>query len=410
MSEEPEPQATADSRARAWHGRTVVGLGWVSFFTDLHSEALQALLPQFMASVLGMSMASIGFIQGLAEATVAFVQLLSGWLSDRLGVRKPLVVAGYSLSTLVKSLLALAVLPWQVLAVRVGDRLGKGLRTPPRDAILADAVDAAQWGKAYGLHRAMDSAGAIGGTILAIALFGATHSYRITFALAAIAGVAAVLLLLLVVREPPVPRAAAGKPVSLKGLPRQFWWFVAAYSVFSVGNVTYAFFLLRAKELGVAEALVPAVYLLHNVVYTLAGLPAGALSDRIGARRATFLVMLLHALICLGLAWAVPPWLAVGLVAIYGVVLAGDGSAVRALVAELLPTGLRASGMAAYRALGGVMMLPGSWMVGWLWDERGAAPAWILSAALAALGAGMILGLSTQGRQWPGVQKDNSAA
>lgn len=389
-TEGPEPGVAATD---AWHGRTVVGLGWVSLLTDLHSETILALLPQFMSTTLGMSMATIGFIQGLAEATVAFVQLASGWLSDRLGVRKPLVFAGYTVSTLVKALLALAVLPWHVLAVRVGDRLGKGIRTPPRDAMLADAVEASAWGKAYGLHRAMDSAGAILGTLLALWLFSATGSYRTTFAWAALAGVGAMVVLIAAVREPPQPRAAAAKRVSLRGLPGRFWWFVAGYGVFSAGNVTYAFFLLRTRELGVAEVWVPAVYLLHNIVYTLAGLPAGMASDALGARRATFLTMTLHAAVCLGLALSGSAALAVALTAVYGVVLAGDGSAVRALVAELLPSELRASGMAAYRAVGGLAMLPGSWVVGWLWDSVGPDTAWLLAAALAALGAAMVASL-----------------
>jgi MFS family permease len=373
-----------------WHCRTVLGLGAVSFFVDVHSESILALLPQFMQSALGLSMAAIGLIQGLAEATVAFVQLLSGWLSDRLGMRKPLAFAGYAVSTAVKAALALAVKPWHVLAVRVGDRLGKGLRTPPRDAMLADAVCATEWGKAYGLHRAMDSAGAIVGTLLALALFSLTSSYRLTFAWAALAGSAAVFVLLFVVQEPPRPRACAEKKIALRDLPLHFWWFVAAYAVFSAGNVTYAFFLLRCADVGVREALVPAVYLLHNVMYTAAGLPAGFLADALGARRISLLTMALHTAVCLGLAAARTPWLAVALTGIYGVVLAGDGSAVRALVAELLPTDLRASGMAAYRAIGGLATLPGSWVIGRVWDTRGASVAWVLAALLAATGGVML--------------------
>lgn len=373
-----------------WHGRTVVGLGAVSFLTDIHSESIAALLPQFMATELGMGMAMIGFIQGLAKATVAGAQLLAGWLSDRLGVRKPFVLAGYALSTIVKTLLALALRPWHVLAVRVADRMGKGIRTPARDAMLADAVRSTQWGKAYGLHRAMDSFGAIVGTALAIVLFRATGSYRLTFAWVALGGFLAVVVLIALVHEPPVPTARAGKRLSLRELPGHFWWFAAAYGVWSLGNVTYAFLLLRCQQLGVAEAWVPAVFLLHNIVYTLAGLPAGALADRFGARRATVLTMAVHVATCLGLAATPVAWPAVALTAVYGAVLAGEGSAMRALAAELLPEHLRASGMAAYRALGGLANLPGSWVVGWLWDAYGGGPAWIAAAAMAAIGAVMV--------------------
>ncbi len=385
-------QAEAEQpKLDAWHGRTVLGLGGVSLLTDIHSESIAALLPQFMATELGMSMAFIGFVQGLAKATVAGIQLISGWLSDKLGVRKPFVFAGYAFSTVIKASLALATKPWHVLAIRVGDRAGKGIRTPPRDAMLADAVRETQWGKAYGLHRAMDSAGAIVGTALALALFNLTHSYRVTFAWVALGGVGAVFLLLFFVHEPPRPAAKAAKPVTLRGLPTRFWQFMIAYAIFSAGNVTYAFYLLRAQELGVPEALVPAVFLLHNTVYTFLGLPAGALSDHVGARLATLLTMGLHVLVCLGLAATGQAWVVVALTAVYGAVLAGEGSAVRALAAQLLPAHLRASGMAAYRAAGGLAMLPGSWLVGWLWDKVGAPAAWLVAAGLAAVGAALIL-------------------
>ncbi|MBC7288048.1 MAG: MFS transporter, partial [Armatimonadetes bacterium] len=274
------------------------------------------------------------------------------------------------------------------------DRAGKGIRTPPRDAMLADAVVAAQWGKAYGLHRAMDTGGAIAGTALALLLFRYTGSYQQTFAWAALAGAGAVLVLAALVAEP----AAAGgarrqSPPVLRGYPAGFWVFVASYAIFSAANVTYAFFLLRAQDLGVPPTWVPAVYLLHNVVYAAAGLPIGALSDRFSAWKSTVSIYLLHAAVCIGLSFASTAWASVVAVAIYGVVLAGLGAATRALAAELIPSPLRASGMAIYRGVGGIAALPGSWAIGLLWDRFGPVTAWTCAAALAGVGAAVLLTL-----------------
>jgi MFS family permease len=189
-------EPTPSDEPRPWFNRTTLGLGFVSLLTDIHSEAILALLPQFMQDVLGLHMAGIGLLEGLAEATVAGFNLVSGWLSDKFSVRKPIIVAGYSISTVLKVVLIWATLPWQVLLVRMGDRVGKGVRTPPRDALLADAVDPAQWGRAYGFHRTMDSAGAIAGTALGWGVFAATHKYSTVFALARVARLGVALMAL----------------------------------------------------------------------------------------------------------------------------------------------------------------------------------------------------------------------
>ncbi|MCX7599148.1 MAG: MFS transporter, partial [Armatimonadetes bacterium] len=330
-------QSTKNSHDRSWHGRTVVGLGLVSFFNDTHSDAVFALLPQFMRDVLGLSMQAVGLVDGLAQATTAVFHMVSGWVSDRLGTRKPVVMAGYSLSAMAKVLLIWATRPWHVLAVRVSDRIGKGLRTPARDALLADAVQRQQWGRAYGFHRTMDSAGAIAGSALAWGVFAATSSYTKSFAIAGICGGLAVLLLALLVHEGQQATCERGDAISFKGFTTAFWMFAASYVLFSLGRVTYSFFLLRIKDLGAPAALVPGAYLLHNICYTAAGLPMGVLSDRITARWATLVTYLLMAATAAGMAVAGAEWLGFALTALYGVVLAGEGAAVRALAAELVP-------------------------------------------------------------------------
>lgn len=383
-------QQPEDKRDRSWHGRTVVGLGLVSFFNDAHSDAVFALLPQFMRDVLGLSMQAVGLVDGLAQATTAAFHLISGWVSDRLGSRKPVVMAGYSLSAAAKVLLIWATRPWHVLGVRVSDRVGKGLRTPARDALLADAVERVQWGRAYGFHRTMDSAGAIAGSALAWGVFAATGNYVKSFAIAGACGVVAVLLLALLVRERRDGTARRLDGVSFRGFTPAFWLFTASYIFFSLGKVTYSFFLLRIKDLGAPAALVPGAYLLHNICYTAAGLPMGMISDRLTAPKATLLTYLLMAATAAGMAFARAEWLGFALTALYGVVLAGEGAAVRALAAELVPQDRRASGFAVYAALGLLAQLPAGVIMGALWDRYGAQVAWLAAAAVALLACTLI--------------------
>lgn len=387
---------TKPDRARSWHGRTVVGLGLVSLFNDAHSEAIFALLPQFMRDVLGLSMQAVGLVDGLAQATMAGFHLVSGWISDRLGSRKPVVMVGYSLSAAAKILLIWATRPWHVLGVRVGDRVGKGLRTPARDALLADAVERAQWGRAYGFHRSMDSAGAIAGSALAWGVFAATASYTKSFAIAGICGIVAVLLLALLVRERQDGAARRRDGVSLRGFTPAFWVFTASYVLFSLGKVTYSFFLLRIKDLGAPAALVPGALLLHNICYTAAGLPMGMVSDRLTARWATLLTYFLMAATAAGMAFAKAEWLGFALTALYGVVLAGEGAAVRALATELVPQARRASGFATYAASGLLAQLPSGVVMGALWDRYGAQTAWLAAGTVALLACGFVAGLRVQ--------------
>jgi len=387
-------RATHEGHGDSWHGRTVVGLGLVSFFNDTQSDAVFALLPQFMRDVLGLSMQAVGLVDGLAQATVAAFNLVSGWLSDQLGTRKPVVLAGYSLSAAVKLLLIWATRPWHVLGVRVADRVGKGLRTPARDALLADAVQPAQWGRAYGFHRTMDTAGAIAGSALAWGVFAATSSYAKSFAIAGICGVLAVLLLALLVREGKGTGQQQRNGISFKGFSPAFWVFTVSYVLFSLGKVTYSFFLLRVKDLGAPAALVPGAYLLHNICYTAAGLPMGVVSDKLTARWATLATYLLMAATAAGMALAGQAWMGFALTGLYGVVLAGEGAAVRALAAELVPEAQRASGLATYSALGLLAQLPAGVAMGLLWDRYGAQLAWAAAGAVALAGCAFIFTLS----------------
>lgn len=377
--------------ARTWRTRNVVALGIVSFFTDIHSETILALLPQFMANSLGLSKESIGLIEGLADATASGLKILSGWWSDRIGRRKPVVLAGYALSTVMKPILAVAQVAWHVLAVRIGDRIGKGVRTSARDALVAESVVPEQRGRAFGFHRGMDTAGAVVGTALAMVLLHALGGdYRRVFLLATIPGAAAVLVLALGVQErrrTPVVNHN-GKPK--RELPGSFGRFLLAHSVYSAGNFSYAFFLLRAQDVGWRAQLVPALYLLHNVVYAVAAFPAGAVLDRIGVRPAQVGTYLLHFFTCLGFGLLGTPMLMPLWFAIYGVHMAATGACSRTTAAGLMRPDHRGLGMGAFHACEGAGLLVASGVSGWLWERTGSGATPFYYGAGLALAAAVL--------------------
>jgi MFS family permease len=395
---------TGPVEGKSWLSRNVLTLGFVSFFTDVHSETILALLPQFMANILNLPKEMIGLIEGAADATSSGLQIVSGYLSDRFAARKPLIVAGYTLSTITKPFLAFAHLGATVLGVRVADRVGKGLRTAARDALLADTVRQEDRGKAYGLHRAMDTSGAIVGTILALVLIhvirtgNEEHKFRAAFLYATVAGVVAVLVAFFGIVE---RRAASpeGHERGVWGLSAQFKVFITAHSIFSFGNFTYAFFLLRAQDVGVPSAWVPGVYLYYNVIYAGLSIPAGALHDRFGGRGVLASGYVLHGLACLGLAyWQSPvaPWICF---IPFAAQMAVTGSAAKAVAAQNLRPNQRATGMGVYNGAMSLCALPSSFVAGLLWDKVSPGAPFLLAVGTSTLGALILRVFLRGGRQ-----------
>lgn len=386
--------ADGTPKAGRWCSRNVLALGLVSFLTDIHSETILALLPQFMADTLGLSKGTIGLVEGLAEATASLLKIVSGWFSDRIGRRKPLVLCGYVISTITKPFLSLAGVWWHVLWVRIADRVGKGVRTSARDALLAESVCLEDRGRAYGFHRAMDTAGAVVGTTLAIVLLRAlSGNYRQVFLVATIAGLAAVVTIIAGVREAPVATGTGRQSGTKPETPGSLLGFLVAHTIYSAGNFSYAFYLLRAQDVGVAPALVPALYLWHNIVYAATSYPAGALLDRFGVRRMQVVSYLAQAVACgcfalsAGAAW-MPLWFAV-----YGAQMGATGSCSRATASGLIQAARRGVGMGVFNACEGLGLLAASVVGGALWDRlgSGAAPFYygaataVVAAAVAAL-------------------------
>ncbi|MGI9076299.1 MAG: MFS transporter, partial [Gemmatimonadaceae bacterium] len=311
----------------------------MSFFTDVSSEMIYPLLPLFLSTVIGASASLVGAIEGAAESTAALLKLGSGWWSDRVRKRKPLVVAGYVLASVARPLVAIAQTAGQVLAIRLTDRVGKGIRTSPRDALIADSAHPDIRGRAFGFHRAADHAGAVVGPLIAFALLKwSGASIRLVFALAAIPALLAVLVVVFAVRDVPRETPAPGSSPDLsQPMGRRFWAYLAVVLVFTLGNSTDAFLLLRAADLGVPVALAPILWAMLHVVKSASSTPGGALSDRLGRKPLIVGGWLLYAAVYFAFARASASWHAWALFATYGIYFGLTEGVEKALVADIVP-------------------------------------------------------------------------
>ena len=373
-------------------------LGFVSMLMDISSEMIHGLLPVYLVSVLGASALTVGAIEGVAEATALIVKVFSGALSDWLGKRKLLAALGYGLAAVTKPAFPLAGSVGWLVAARFVDRIGKGIRGAPRDALIADITPAPLRGASFGLRQTLDTVGAFVGPGLAVLLMLATHdNFRLVFWVAIVPAVASVGLIVFAVREPKVERAAERarfplRPSELKRLGLRFWLVAAVAAVFTLARFSEAFLILRARSLGLGEALAPMVLVVMNVVYALSAYPAGSLSDRLG-RRGLFLAGI-ALLIAADLVLAFTPSLAgvvVGL-ALWGLHMGFTQGLLGALVADTAPADLRGTGFGALNLVTGVATLAASLIAGEMWDRVGPAATFGVGAGLALaslLGVGL---------------------
>jgi MFS family permease len=371
---------------------TVRRLGLVSLLTDASSEMIYPLLPAFVTGVLHAGPAFLGLVEGVAEAVASLLKIASGALSDRVQRRKRLVFGGYLLSSVARPLMALATAPVHVLVVRFCDRVGKGVRSAPRDALIAEAVDARERGRAYGFHRAMDNGGAVLGPLFASAALGAGLGLRVVFALAVVPGLASLLVLGLGVRDAPRPVAAASGATTGEASSPAFRRYLAVLGLFTLGNSSDAFLILRAQEMGIGVALVPLLWMLHNGVKALFGTHGGVFSDRFGRRQGILTGWVFYAISYLGFALARARWQVWALFALYGLYHALSEGAERALVADLAASAARGRAFGLYHAVTGAALLPASLLTGLLWQRYGAEAALVTGAGLAGLAAlGLLL-------------------
>ena len=357
--------------------RGVWVLGFVSLLMDISSEMVHSLLPLFMVTALGVSALTVGLIEGLAESTALMVKVFSGALSDYLGKRKGLALFGYALGALTKPLFAIAPGAGLVLTARLLDRVGKGIRGAPRDALVADITPAHLRGAAFGLRQSLDTVGALLGPLIAVGLMLLwADDFRAVFWVAVIPGLMAVGLLFFGLREPErAPAAKRTNPIrrdNLKRLSAAYWWVVAIGAVFTLARFSEAFLVLRAHQGGIALALVPLVMVAMNLIYALSAYPFGKLSDRMSHTRllAIGLVLLLAADLVLASSnhWTV----VLGGVALWGVHMGMTQGLLATMVADTAPADLRGTAFGFFNLVSGVAMLIASVLAGWLWDGMGA--------------------------------------
>jgi len=391
---------TTDRVSRRFPGisRNVFALGWVSFLTDLASEMLYPVMPLFLVGTLGATPALLGVIDGVAEGMSSSLRWIGGALSDRLRKRKPFVVAGYAISALSKPVMGFAaiVLGWPLFFIgRCADRFGKSIRTAARDALIADSTPPEYRGQAFGFHRAADTCGAVLGPLVALAVYLYWRTVRANlhylFFIALIPGLLSTLVAALAVRDIPheSPKDKPVAPPLLQPYPRSFWQLLAANALFSLGNSSDAFLMLRAREVGLTFASILLAFALYNAVYALAALPLGSLSDRIGRKPVLITGWVVYAAVYLGFAITrstLTPWF---LMAAYGLYQAMTEGVSKAFVTDVVPQPQRAGAIGLFYTASGIGQLLASILAGSLWTTH-----WFHNRALAAFTFGATCALA----------------
>jgi len=378
----------------------IIFIGFISLLTDVSSEMIFTLMPLFLVDVLGVTTTVIGLIEGVAESTASLLKIASGWLSDRMGNRKYLSFIGYALSTLSKPFMLIANAWGPIMAIRFADRFGKGIRAAPRDALVGDSVDEDNRGKAYGFHKAMDTSGAaIGLALAALIVFllqrDVVNLEFNTYHWMIIIGIVPAFISLfffIFIKEPPrkavsacdVPPTLSAKE---KALDTKFKIFMVIMFLFTLGNSSDAFIVLRAQDLGNSVLLISVMLIMFNIVYALFSMPAGILSDKLGRRKVIIAGWIIYALVYLGLAVTNQGWMIWLLYAFYGLYYGLTQGVYRALVCDLVPEDRRGTAFGMYNGITGITLLPASLIAGWLWQSINPAAPFYFGAALAGLSA-----------------------
>ncbi|MBN1897526.1 MAG: MFS transporter [Spirochaetes bacterium] len=394
----------------AWLPKNVFMLGMVSFFTDLSSEMIYPLLPLFLSSTLGASFAFIGLIEGIADSTASFFRVFSGYISDKVKKRKALIFTGYALSGLVKPLFSFAGNAFHVLFVRFADRLGKGIRTAPRDALIADSIDEKKRGLAFGFHRAMDTLGAVFGPLAAFLLLAwlpykdLGEKFRAIFLVSLIPGIFAMIIIFFFVKEKIGKYKKELFKINFKKINPEFKMFIILAAIFTLGNSSDAFLILQAKKIMIPRdsvslldlvKFIPLIWLAFNVVYTIAATPVGILSDKIGRKKTIILGLVIYTLVYAGFAFArlsIHIWI---LFMVYGIHKAIIETNFRAYVADLVPSSFRATSYGIFHTVTGVIEFPSSIIMGFLLSAFG-APAFLFGSLLALVSAAGLIVFKTK--------------
>ena len=360
--------------------RNIWVVSLTSFLMDISSEMVINIVPLFLANVLGLKTNLIGVIEGIAEATASVLKVFSGWLSDRIGARKWLAVAGYGFSALAKPFFYFANV-WAIAGARWADRVGKGVRTAPRDALVADSIDESQRGLAFGFHRASDTGGAMLGLLIALGVVWATqkgaaelnlNTFQLVVLISLLPAVLAVISLAVGAKDVPLKKASERPRITFVGLGKRFAVFMLIVGIFDLGNSSDAFLVLRAQNVGLNVVDILAMLVAFNLIYALVSTPAGSLSDRIGRKQFIVGGWLVYAVIYLGFALAKTGWHIWTLYALYGLYYGLAYGTAKAMVADIVPETLRGTAYGTYNAVLGILDFPASVIAGVLWQGVGA--------------------------------------
>lgn len=377
--------------------KKIFGLEWnifftglTSFFTDTTTKMIYAIMPLFLLSI-GASKTELSLIEGLAESTASILKALSGWWSDRIGRNKPFMVVGYAMTTILSPLFSIVYTPLQVLMIRFAERVGKGIRTAPRDSLIAGSSCEGKKGRSFGFHKAMDNSGAIVGPLLAFAVLSAfPGDYRKVFLLSAVPGLVGVMAIVLFVREAKKNKDELPGKISLKDFPRSFYMFLVIAFIFTLGNSTDALLLVKAKDIGIQALFIPLVYLIFNSVSVILAVPAGMLSDRFGRERLIIFGFLLYSIIYFGFGRTNDKAAVILLFVLYGLYSAATDGVQKALVSDLIDQDKRGTGLGIYNSIIGITLLPASLIAGILYDRVNNRAPFYFGAAMAMAAAVMM--------------------
>jgi len=378
---------TQKMRFKPGFNRNIWFTGLTSFLTDTSVKMIYSVMPMFLLSI-GASKTSLSMIEGIAESTASLIKALSGFWSDKIGKNKPFMLIGYGLSSLIIPLYTLVVSPLQVLGLRFIERFGKGIRTAPRDSLIAGSVLNGETGKSFGLQKAMDNSGAIAGPMIAfVLLILFPENYRLIFLLAGIPSFIGIFVILFGIKEAKKNKDSLFRKFRFKDFPKKFYLFLGIIFIFTLGNSTDALLMVKANEIGVKVAFIPMVYLVTSTVAVLLAIPIGALSDRIGKERILLAGFIIYAIVYFGFGITTHVVVIVTLFALYGMYSAATDGIQKALVSDITDPNKKGTGLGIYNALLGITLLPASLIAGVLYDRINSQVPFYFGAATALISA-----------------------
>jgi len=373
--------------------KNVKALGFVSLLNDAASEMIYPLLPIFLTSVLGVGAGALGIIEGIAESTASLLKLFSGWFSDKIKKRKALIIVGYSLAALGRPIIALSRFWWQVAVIRFIDRLGKGVRTSPRDALISISTPEDIKGKAFSLHRAMDHAGAIIGPLSAIILLKCGMSLKNLFTWALLPGIITIFIIFFFVKEKKMQAKEKNIEFKFSILSKNFKAYLLVLILFTLGNSSDAFLILKAKDTGIAISLIPLLWIVLHFVKMVTSVPGGVWSDRVGRRKVIVSGWIIYALIYLGFGFSYSTFHIWGLFALYGIYFGLTEGTEKAFVSDLVGKKFQGTAFGFYHLAVGIAAFPSSVIFGFIWQKFGSFAAFSYGASLAGIASILLLSL-----------------